>query len=95
MSSLPTIIQEPDFDRLNQERFELILASSAPELWRVYQYLRETNVNPAILPKVIRGIANIASSPSHVGRVIIFVEGSTMSVQIRESDLEREEIFNP
>jgi hypothetical protein len=94
MNSLPTIVEIKDFEKLNDAKFSEMLSFCAPELWRLWQYLMETRVNIRVLPKVVRGIANIAESPSHVGRVIIFVEGDKVSLQIRENDTGREEVFD-
>ncbi len=96
MNSLPTLAQPNDFSngQTNDEQFEQMLAVFAPELWRLWQYLKETNVNPRILPKIIRGISNISHSRSRVGRIIVFIEGDSANVQIREHDKEWEDVFS-
>lgn len=96
MNSLPTLSQA-DYEQVAQHnlmQFEKLLAGIDPTLYLIYQYIKHTEVNPKILPKVLRGISNIARSRSKKGRIIIFVEGNTMQIQIREDDEGSELVFN-
>lgn len=100
MSSPPTIDLE-DYDtqvannnRLLMEKVEPLLRQLFPDLIIPYEdiysiliYLEQTQVNAAILPKVIRGIHNITIGTGK-GQVIVHVGPELVNVSIREQDEE-------
>lgn len=94
MKSLPTTIEYNDINKINEQQFEKMLADVNPELWRVFTYLRDTQVNPRILPRVIRGIYNVSTSRSKNGQIIVYVQNEEVQIQIRENDYEKEKVFD-
>ena len=56
-------------------------------IYETLLFLQETNVNPLVIPKVIRGVHNIMIGTGK-GQVIIHVEGDKANVSIRENDVE-------
>ena len=56
-------------------------------IYQVLLFLEDTQVNPEVLPKVIRGIHNIVIGTGK-GQVIIHVQGEISNVSVRETDAE-------
>ena len=96
INSLPTISQGI-FDiesKNNNVKAASLLGTIFPELstpldcvFEILAFLGETQVNPRILPKVIRGVNNILIGTGK-GQVIVHVSKETMNVSVRESDSE-------
>jgi hypothetical protein len=60
-------------DRANQEQLMQILRTLDPELYLIKMALRETGLNPMLVPKIIQTIANL-SFGSGYGKVQIFMQ---------------------
>lgn len=76
----------PTIDVSNQERYWLVLASLDPELYRIKIALEETKVNPIIIPRMIRAIANLAYGSGY-GKVQVFMEQRIVTqIKPEESD---------
>ena len=58
--------------RNNEEKFDQMLATVHPELWRIHKTLKETNINPVIVPAVINSIFEVAYVTGH-GDVRIYI----------------------
>ena len=96
MSSLPTIVEvraeyDVEWDN-NAQKIETLFNAVFPEvkvpaqyIYEVLKYLEETNVNAAVLPKVIRGINNLLIGNGK-GQVIVHVQKNIMNVSVREND---------
>jgi hypothetical protein len=83
MKSLPTI-QQP---LTNEQRFYDLLRAGDPYLYFIKMVLDETQVNPMVLPKIIRALANLAYGTGY-GRVQVFMEnGVVTNVKPEESSL--------
>lgn len=83
MKSLPTIVQPPT----NEERFYEMLRITDPCLYFVKMVLDETQVNPLVLPKIIRALFNLAIGTGY-GKVQIFMEnGVITAIKPEESSL--------
>jgi len=79
---------------INNEKMEGLLKAMFPDLGVPYEdvyniliFLEQTQVNAAVLPKVIRGIHNIAIGTGR-GQVIVHVQEDSSNVSIREQDEE-------
>lgn len=71
----------------NEEKFMQMLAQVDPELYRIKVALNTTGVNPIIIPRVIRSLANLAIGSGY-GKVQVFMEKRTITaVKGEESDL--------
>ena len=80
MNSLPTIEQR------NISAYDEVIMKLDPALFMIVIALRETGVNPLILPKVIRALANLASGTGF-GRIQIFMSnGMVTAIKPEESD---------
>jgi hypothetical protein len=55
--------------------------------FQILSYLSETDVNPQVIPKVIRGIQNILIGTGS-GQVIVHVQKDLTNVSVRETDEE-------
>lgn len=85
MNSLPSI------EQVNQERFLENVRRLNPELYLIYLSLQETGVNPMILPKIIRQLANL-STGTGFGKVQIFMSKRIITqIKGEESDEVNEE----
>jgi hypothetical protein len=65
----------PDFPKFN---------TSFDYIFQTLMYLEEMDVNPEILPRVIRGVNNLQTGTGK-GQVIIHVKGDKLMVETRES----------
>lgn len=79
---------------INNQKMEGLLKALFPDLkvpyddvYRVLLFLEETQVNPQMLPKVIRGVHNIVVGTGK-GQVIVHVQEETVNVSVREQDEE-------
>lgn len=80
MTSLPTI------EANNQDKFWEMIQKIEPEFYLIRILLEETGVNPQILPKVIRGISNMALGAGY-GKVVIYMRNKTVtSIETAEED---------
>ena len=80
MNSLPTI------DQINLEKYWSIVSQLEPDFFTIRTLLEETGVNPQIIPKVIRGISNMALGAGY-GRVIVYMRNKTVtSIETAEED---------
>lgn len=91
---LPTINPNNYEDQLfhNNEKMQSVLESLFPELklpydavFQLLSFLQETQINPGILPHVIRGIYNL-NIGSGKGQVIVHVQSGITNVQTREQN---------
>lgn len=78
MNSLATIIKETDFSKLNEPQFMEILRKLSPELLLIHISLKESGVNPSIIPPVIRTIGNL-SLGSGYGKIQIYMQARVVT----------------
>lgn len=73
----------------NQNNFDIMLASSAPELFVLWQSLKLYHLNGDILPPILKAIADISSS-TKLGEVIIEIRpginGEAVIMRVRATD---------
>lgn len=79
---------------INNEKMEGLLKAMFPDMqipyediYQILLFLEETQVNAAVLPKVIRNIHNIVVGTGK-GQVIVHVQGELTNVSMREQDEE-------
>lgn len=79
---------------INNQKMEGLLRAMFPDLtipyedvYQILLFLEETQVNGAVLPKIIRGIHNIVIGTGK-GQVIVHVQGEMLNVSLREQDEE-------
>ena len=79
---------------INNQKMEGMLKALFPDLnvpyediYQILLFLEQTQVNAAVLPKVIRNIHNIAIGTGK-GQVIVHVQGELTNVSMREQDEE-------
>lgn len=58
-------------------------------IYETMLFLQETNVNPLVIPKVIRGVHNVMIGTGK-GQVIVHIDGDKANVSVRETDVEFE-----
>lgn len=81
LSSLPTC------EQVNIQKFYDVLRSGDPELYLIKIALQETGMNPTIIPRIIRAIANLAYGTGF-GKVQVFMEEREITqIKPEESDL--------
>jgi len=70
----------------NEDQYWKVLMTLDPELYLIKVALAETGLNPRIIPRVIRSLANLAYGTGY-GKVQIFMEHSIVTqVKPEESD---------
>lgn len=80
VNSLPTI------EQANLDKFEEMLRKLAPELYLIAVSLKETGVNPLILPRIIRSISYLAEGTGF-GKVQVFIQERVITqIKGEESD---------
>ena len=80
-NSLPTI------EQANLEAYWDVIRKLDPELYLIKVALEETGVNPMILPKVVRALANLAYG-SGFGTIRIFMQaGVVTQIKPEESNV--------
>lgn len=80
------MISGPTIQQTNAERYLELIQTFDPDLYLTKQALLETGVNPLLLPRIIRGMANIAHGTGY-GKVQIFIENRKVSqIKPEESD---------
>lgn len=96
MNSLPTTVQAQDhfvqLEHNNDQAVTLFTAlfpsinqETIMNMFTIISYLQETQVNPQILPRVIRGIHNVMIGTG-LGQIIVHVRGNETNVSVRETD---------
>jgi len=81
MKSLPTVEQS------NLKQFWDVVRTLDPELYLIKIALTETKVNPVIIPKIVRSLANLAYGTGH-GRIQIFMQdGVITQIKPEESSI--------
>ena len=73
MKSLPTIAPQ----QTNEDKFYEMLRVADPCLYFVAMTLQETGVNPLVLPKIIRALANICYGSGY-GKISLFIENGVI-----------------
>ena len=56
----------------NEEQFLELLAKFAPHLWKIHDTLKQTKVNPMVIPYVIEAVHEVAYVHGH-GDVTIYI----------------------
>jgi len=80
MNSLPTT------EAANLERYWEIIRKLDPELYLIKLALKETGVNPMIIPRFIRQIANLTLGTGY-GKIIIYIQKKIVTnIEGLESD---------
>lgn len=83
----------PEIDKENQEKYWNILKRLDPELYLIKIALEETKVNPRILPRVIRAIANLAYGTGY-GKIQVFMSQRVVTqIKPEESDALNLDVF--
>ena len=83
------IVEELTFEQIqenNSNAFYVMMAKINPELYIIARTLQDTQVNPAIIPSIIRAVSNIAYG-TRFGEVKIHIrDGVVTHVKPEESD---------
>jgi len=80
MKSLPTV------EKANLKKYWDVVRRLEPEYYLIRIALEETNVNPLILPRVIRAIANLHLGTKY-GKITLFMQnGKITMIDGQESD---------
>ena len=72
-NSLPTV------ESANLEQYYDVIRQLDPELYLIKLALKETGVNPMVLPKIIRSISNLALGTGY-GKVQVIMESRTIKL---------------
>lgn len=62
----------------NEEQFDKILATLAPELWRIKQALKVNEINPMVIPFIVEALSNVAHTTGH-GSVTIYLSSGEIT----------------
>ena len=73
MNSLPSI------ERANLEKYWDVVRRLEPEFFLIRVALKETGVNPLIIPRFIRALSNLAIGTGY-GKVQIFVQNKVVTI---------------
>ena len=80
MNSLPTV------EQMNLDAYWNVIRTLDPELYLIKIALKETGLNPMLIPKIIRTIGNLAFGTGY-GKVQIFMQARVVTqVKGEESD---------
>lgn len=85
MESLPTI------EQLNLQKYYEVIRRCDPELYLIKIALIESGVNPMIVPKIIRGIGNLAMGTGY-GKIQIFIQAKVVTQVKGEESTEVNEV---
>lgn len=86
MKSLATVITYQIEEANNEEVFEKTLLMLYPELYQIHQALEETNINPGIIPKIIRSLYNVVTFGKGFGIIkIVLVNGQITTLTDEQS----------
>lgn len=44
----------------NEAQFDLMLQAASPELWKIHQALKDTGINPLLVPAMINAVYEVA-----------------------------------
>lgn len=85
----------PSTEKVNLEKYWDLVRKLDPEFYLLKIALAETNVNPMILPRIIRSISNLCLGTKY-GKITIFVQAGRVTViEGSESDkVEQEAIID-
>lgn len=73
-------------DLANQKQYWKVLQKLDPELYMIKLALEETKINPIIIPRFIRSLANLMYGTGH-GRVSTYmVKKQITNIRMEESD---------
>jgi len=64
--------------KTNEEQFEKVLATCHPGLWRIHQTLKDTKLNPEMVPMILSSIHEVAFLHGH-GVIHIYIEGGKIT----------------
>lgn len=92
MKSLATIIQEADFSKLNHEQYDEFIRKLNPELYMIHIALQETNLNPLIIPHVIRALGNLSLGTGFGEVTLIMRDGMIAQIRGYESIVINEKV---
>jgi len=81
-----TEVSLPTIEESNLAAYWKVVRSLDPELYLIKIALAETGVNPTIIPRVIRALANLAYGTGF-GKIQIFMQGGMITqIKPEESD---------
>ena|SRR3990167_7897870 len=79
-------LSEKEATERNIERYMILVKALDPDLYMIKLALTETQVNPEVIPRIIRSIANLYYGTGY-GRVQIFMsKGEITAIKPEESD---------
>ena len=87
MNSLPTIIEHKHIEQTNEQQLWEVVAKLDPELFLIKVALEETKVNPLIIPRYIRALANL-SYGSGFGVVQTYISNNKLT-QIKTAETDK------
>ena len=79
-------MEDRQIRKQNEEQYWRVLQELDPELYLIKVALEETKINPMIIPRFIRSLANLVYGTGH-GRVSTYVvRHSVTNIRMEESD---------
>lgn len=86
MTKKSAFISTPTIQAANLEQYWDVIRKLDPELYLIKCALKETQINPMILPRIIRSLFNMAVGTKY-GVIRIFMQGGVVTqVKGEESD---------
>lgn len=80
-------MENREIDKQNHEKYLEVLRTLDPDLYMIRVALQETNINPQILPRIIRSLGNLNIGTGY-GEVTILVKSRTVTqIKGNESDV--------
>lgn len=84
----------PSTESVNLDKYWDVVRQLDPEFYLLRIALKETSVNPMILPRIIRALANLAGGTGY-GRVVVYMgKGVATSVKTEEADEVNQIVIN-
>ena len=75
---MKSVLDQPTEAKLNKEHFLEVLRLCDPELYTIKMALEESDVNPIIIPKIIRTIGNLTIGTGY-GKIQIFMQAKVIT----------------
>lgn len=87
---MPTVLSEHEMrqeqQNENEKKYWEVLAKLDPQLYRIRLTLEETKINPDIIPRLIRSIANLAYGTGYGSARVVMVKRMVTQIRATESD---------
>ena len=79
-------VSHPTIEANNSDKYWEIIKKLDPDFYLIRTLLEETEINPQIIPKVIRGLSNLSIGAGY-GKVVIYMRNKRVtSIETADED---------